>query len=448
MVICLVGYGYCLETNEQTKTKVICEECELSHLKLNENDLNKIKLTKMKQCLVSRKAQIAREEENKKSRVVRSVEEQNKSFADMFKTSKAFKHVLFQYLKLKETISKNVESLQQGINQAVDEFNANDYKDEEEQTKKPEIEQTKPATIKSTPQQQQPKCDNKLVCEKPNYVIKIKEAVLTNKNNDETCNMSDILKLNLQDMDDECYNKEEATKRLSTICNGHTECEVSITEMFSSLCDCTEKKHLEIEYVCEPETEAHSISKRALYYQNDPISINQNDRYRDRIMDYYDRFGMDYYDDYYYNGCDYNGYDYYNYYYDYYNDCNYYYDDYDLFTRNLASKPAKKVAEAAVEQKSEIKKLSGSYNSGSSSSNYPAQQSYGKSYGGVNSPKGAYKYPNKNAKMIKKNNKKSYKNRQGKSNRRSYGKSSRRGSYGGKSSRKNTRSQRGGSYRQ
>jgi hypothetical protein len=47
-------------------------------------------------------------------------------------------------------------------------------------------------------------------------VIKIKQAVLTNKQNDKMCSsLKHVLPLKLADMNETCYNKDDATKRLT-----------------------------------------------------------------------------------------------------------------------------------------------------------------------------------------------------------------------------------------
>jgi hypothetical protein len=111
---------------------------------------------------------------------------------------------------------------------------------------------------------------------------------------------------------------------------------VSISLFFSTLCDCTDKKHLEIEYTCESETEQtkHTVAKRALLYQNNKEGINQYNRFRQGILDYYGRLGVNYNYDYYggdYYGCEYDSYSLYyaggcdDYYYNYYGYPDYYY---------------------------------------------------------------------------------------------------------------------------
>ena len=164
----------------------------------------------MQNCLASKKAQIEKEAEEKKSRIVRRSADQHyvdskTSFADLFKSSKGFKLMLSQYLKLKKSIVENTEKLQGEINEALTEFA--DESDEGEADKEERNSNKRPAM-----------CDDRLVCQKPKTVLKIKQAILTNKKNDEICSsVSNLFNLNLENMNEDCYNKVQATERLSTM---------------------------------------------------------------------------------------------------------------------------------------------------------------------------------------------------------------------------------------
>lgn len=348
LVIGLVGLAASLPTNSIIKT-TICSECEFTELKLTAEDVNNVKLVKLQNCLSAKKKAIAKSESEKTNRILnkRSAEEEQDdepvvdtttSFNDLFKVGAAFKRVLKQYLGLKQSLVKKTGELERKINKALVDFETADA-DFEAEPNMP--------TAKAQKSKPKSSCTERIRCEQPQTVIKVSQAVLTNKQHDKMCSaLTHVLPLKLADMDETCYNKDEATKRLADMCDGESECEVSIALHFNTLCDCTDKKQLEIEYTCEPETaeSKHSVSKRALYYQNNPQGIRQFDNFRDGILDYYDRLGVnynyDYYGDYNYDcAYDYNYAYYYNYY-DYYNGCGDYYGDYygNAFTKNLAAK--------------------------------------------------------------------------------------------------------------
>lgn len=455
LVICVVGYGYSTQINQETQTKVICEDCEYTHLNLDENALDKIRLVKLQNCLVQKKRQINREEQEKKIRIARSANQQQDTespFDQLFSNAAAFKRILAQYMKLKDTIIKKTVQLQEEVSEIFEDFTGNQEDDEEQQQQqknKPFIPKT--PSLKDTVQQnEQAKCtENRLTCDKPNHVLRIKMALLTSQNNQKMCKKSVGWSLNLQHMNESCYETIKTTKKLAEMCDGQKECEVSIATSFNTICDCTENKHMEVEYTCELDTEekkqetASNRSKRSLYYRNDPRSIDRDRRYRDRIMDYYDRF-YDYSDYYADDYCDY-----YDYFYDteYYDDlyqyfygftpdyCNY---EYPLALSGKKTRKAPVASEVATIKKnkpetaSSVKKLSGS-------------GSYGSSYGGSYSPNsyngGSYRQKPYNARNAYNTNRKyeKSKNRERKqrNNRRggnsyngnSYNKKSSYGSY-------------------
>jgi len=366
-----MGYTYGLNINnkdtviEATKTKVICEACEFSKELVDRSDVDKVKLQKMQMCLFAKKKQIAREEETK-SRVARSADQlDTTSFSDLFKTSAAFKRVLSQYLKLKETVLAKTGELEKDINAAIENFEQTDDQSDKSVDVKLS-DKTTTTTTKSTKTKAEVTCENSLKCEAPNTVIKVKQAVLTSQNSAQICAAASLVKLDMDFLDETCYNKDEATKRLSTMCDGQSSCEVSIAMFFNSLCDCTEKKHLEIEYTCEPETaetkKTHSIAKRALLYQNDQAAINRDNRFTRNFLDYYNNYdygyGYDFLNDLYDNGCaDYL--DYYSAYYYGYDYCNF--DNFDNFALLGAKSGPMLAAPAQLNKIDGIKKLAMSY---------------------------------------------------------------------------------------
>jgi molecular chaperone GrpE (heat shock protein) len=326
MVIGLVGYVASLPTT-QTKTTNICSECEFTELQLTNHETRSVKLVKLQNCLTSKKKAIELTEAEKAKRLAkRSADDSDEQAVDtttsldkIFKVSDSFKRLLKQYTNLKNTVSKQMKNIKKGIDQTLTEFGNEDFQAESESMT------IQPKKARS--------CADRIKCDNPNTVIKVQQAVLTNKNNDQVCgSLQHVLPLNLADMNEECYNKDQATERTKMMCDGETECKVSISLFYNTLCDCTEKKHLEVEYTCEPATEVtkHSRAKRSMYYGNNAASQRQLENYREGIMSYYDYMGnnIDYYYDGDYYGC---AYDYYSYYYGVLNGCDYYDDYYNYY---------------------------------------------------------------------------------------------------------------------
>jgi len=328
MVVCLIGCAFAMKLDfaDETKTKVVCEECELSQFELTDSDLASIKMTKLSRCLADKKRQIEHEEEAKKTRKARSTNDDEEldtaSFGEIFKTSAHFKRILKQLMGLKQTVASKAKQMQKSIDAALVDMDA-DYETEEEpktaqKPRRPAVKSEKKA------------CDNKLRCEKSGQVLKIKQAVLTNENNEEKCAaVGKFLPIKLEHMDDKCVEKNQTTRIMSELCDGLQECEFSIALDFQSLCECADKKHLEIEYTCEDETSPSAVqsrTKRSMYYQNSKKEMDEYKRYQNMFSDYYggDYYGYDYYPydyygyDYYLYPYDYYGYDYYLYPYDYY----------------------------------------------------------------------------------------------------------------------------------
>jgi hypothetical protein len=195
---------------------VICEECEFSGLDISQEDLTNIKLVKMQKCLASMKNEINKKEHEK--RVAREAGNQDEpidtetSFEDMFKSSAAFKRVLNQYMKLKQTVISKTNQLQKNINNALVDF-AND---EEQQTEEKKIKMP----IQQTKESKKPKnCAHKMTCEKPNTVIKVKQAILTTQDHEQKCaSLSQVLPpFNMENMNEKCYDKEKTTQRLISL---------------------------------------------------------------------------------------------------------------------------------------------------------------------------------------------------------------------------------------
>lgn len=285
-----------------------------------------MRLVKLQNCLVQKKRQANRDDQEK-NRIARSANDQeidSTTFDKLFPSSATFKRVLTQYLKLKDSIVKKTAQLQQEVGQVLADF-ADDY--EAEKSEKKPLPQA-PSLKETVEQNANAKCEeNKLTCSsKPNHVIRIKSALLTSQNNQKMCAKSVDWSFNLRNLDESCFETIKTTRKLAELCDGEKECEVSIATQFNTICDCTEKRHMEVEYTCEPESEETSQkrSKRALYYQNDNQSQRSNNRYRNMILDYYDRF-YDYSDYYAYDYCD----EYYNYYDDYYDSFYSYYYGFD-----------------------------------------------------------------------------------------------------------------------
>lgn len=308
LVVCLLGFAYCdlasdSDNQREIKKKVICEECEFSQYELNENEMDKIKMVKMKHCLASKKRQIAKENDKREKRDVESKD--SASFQELFKTSSSFKKLLNELLDMKEEVSQRATKFETDMQKAV-----NELVGQEKNVKKANNWWKMEKKMKSN---QPAECDQKLRCE-ANKVIKIKEAILTSQDQEDTCSsVNKYLPIQIDSLNDVCYNKDEATKRLSDLCDGETECEVSLVLYFNTLCDCSAKKHLSVEYVCEPAS-SHTVKKRSLYYQTRPAEIRRFDNFRRQILDYYDWWGDD--EDYYYDVCAY---------YDYYPSISYYY---------------------------------------------------------------------------------------------------------------------------
>lgn len=318
LVVCLLGFAYCDSASDsdnqpEIKKKVICEECEFSQYELNQNEMDKIKMVKMKHCLAAKKRQIAKENDKREKRDVDTKDAT--SFQDLFKTSSSFKKLLNELLDMKEEVSQRAAKFEKDMEKAV-----NELVGDEKTVKKTNNWWKMEKKMKTT---QPAECDQKIRCE-ANQVIKIKQAVLTSQDQENTCSsVNKYLPIEIDSLNDACYNKDEATKRLSDLCDGEAECEISLVLYFNTLCDCSAKKHLSVEYVCQPAT-SHSVKKRSLYYQTRPAEMRRFDTFRRQILDYYDWWGDD--DYYYYDECAY--YDYYPavsyYYYGYYNS----YDDY------------------------------------------------------------------------------------------------------------------------
>ena len=101
-------------------------------------------------------------------------------------------------------------------------------------------------------------------------------------------------------------------------CNGKNECELDLSIDFAKVCDCTQKKYIDVTYTCV-EQPAPTRSKRALNYRNSDYEMAKESAYRQRMaraegLDQflsaygdvyyaYDNVGPDYYpyDYYYYN---------------------------------------------------------------------------------------------------------------------------------------------------
>lgn len=194
-------------SNEFKEKKVICEECEFSQYDLNENELDKIKMVKMKHCLASKKRQIAKENDKREKRDVESKDDA--SFQDLFKTSSSFKKLLNELLDMKEEVTQRANKFEKDMQKAVNELIG-----DEKTVKKTNNWWKMEKKMKTN---QPAECDQKLRCE-ANQVIKIKQAVLTSQDQENTCaSVNKYLPIQIDSLSDECYNKEEATKRLTDL---------------------------------------------------------------------------------------------------------------------------------------------------------------------------------------------------------------------------------------
>ena len=244
LAICFIGKTLCqISENEDLRTKLICEEYELSqHSKA---DFAKIHLAKTKACVSLSKRQ---------------------------KRSAPHNTFFNNVLEMVSDFQKEISDALQG------------FSDEQ-----------KDLHVAS----QNSVNDNKLKCEKPEQRIKINQALLTNKDHDEKCApLSKEFELKnsdtLQKLDDsQCFEKNETSQRLALLCNDQTECDIRIAILFYDLCQCAKMRQLQIDYTCleanvsSIKSTKHEITKRSLYYQNHPKEMRDRERRRDRILDFY-----------------------------------------------------------------------------------------------------------------------------------------------------------------